>query len=797
MAASSTVRKSYNKVGAGSTIKQTTTTTTTKQSTIKRSPPRASASAAGSRFGGSSERVKATYTAQPARRSVERTEYTPEHLDLRQYYTAPQVRLISETESFGIFPEKYDTIKQNVRVELNGKCEDIANQTQTNNDALGRSIADRVEDSNKVDSTLDTIQSNRERSIKETRWNTLEILDTLAHKNEGLDSLHEAHSNLTAKQNEFLTKEHQLNNIRHGNSLISAILARGTDLNTDREQLYSKFNEILTKDLEGQRSEVLKLLKETEDESKEVYKSGEVDKISSDIAHAIKTTAVEEIRKRENQHDKNNRDTSRINDQNNEILGKIRTADQKIDKLGKHVDQQKENLAKKEQDLAAIRERIKTERLGLVQDEQRNADLEKKLQEMKNRLRFFEQEKLYLQTESNIANTRVNIDEQLVGERDKAMVDWMKDRLDDERNKKAQLEDKMNQCYSFETKDIIDLFKNEKQAQGEQRQDFIHSLREELAQKLENEKVIEENVTAAGAELKKTKGTAKSAPVFEADHNVDHDKLYTDLKEATLDNLDKNQSLATYKKDIKELEVKILLIEDDINNIRSQCQDLESSLEITTKEYPVLEVDESELDGLRAELEAKRRQLSELEAQQKELELLIGQKEKEYRTIKIHRSQRFTIREEGESDEESKVVTKTTTSYMSSSKQEMSPSDKRKSRLSQSPTITRDIENVMKEVYYGRPGPKIRKTDDGTFIYGTREFVVTKERGKLFARDFEGEDSSKMELEDYLRIHEKIERQTALKTNLQYLNDDIGSEDEEMAEVGEEFDGDDDRRFNM
>lgn len=167
---------------------------------------------------------------------------------------------------------------------------------------------------------------------------------------------------------------------------------------------------------------------------------------------------------------------------------------------------------------------------------------------------------------------------------------------------------------------------------------------------------------------------------------------------------------------------------------------------------------------------------------------MLSEKQREYRNVKIYRSQRFTIREEGEENEEMKIVSNTMTSYQSPSRFEMPVSDDRKTRLSKSPAVTREIENVMKEVYYGRPGPKIRKTDDGTFIYGTREFVVFKEKGKLYARDFEADDDMKMELEEYLKFHEAAERQTALRTNLQYLNDDIGSEDEEMAEVGEEYD---------
>ena len=66
------------------------------------------------------------------------------------------------------------------------------------------------------------------------------------------------------------------------------------------------------------------------------------------------------------------------------------------------------------------------ERQGLVQDENRNADLEKKLQEMKNRLRFYEQEKSYLITEKNINNTKMNVQEQLLGEKDKVMIYWLK-----------------------------------------------------------------------------------------------------------------------------------------------------------------------------------------------------------------------------------------------------------------------------------------------------------------------------------------------------------------------------------
>ena len=47
------------------------------------------------------------------------------------------------------------------------------------------------------------------------------------------------------------------------------------------------------------------------------------------------------------------------------------------------------------------------------------------------------------------------------------MTEWMMDTIKDEMSKKATLEDKMNQCYSFESKYIIDLLKKEKQLHGE------------------------------------------------------------------------------------------------------------------------------------------------------------------------------------------------------------------------------------------------------------------------------------------------------------------------------------------
>ena len=431
----STVRKSYSKIGSGA-IRQS-------------SPKRPSGGSASGLFSSTLKQpsVRSSYSAQPAptRRVTERSEYKAEHLDLRQYHAATQSRFISETESYGIFPEKYEAIKDGLRQELDLRCVDISNQTKAQIEGFEKNINGFSEDSRQVSTNIDSIEQTREREIKQTRLSILETLDNISNKNEGLDRLQHAQSSLTDKQNEYLKQEYQLSNLSHGNTLINSILAKGTDLNTEREQLYSKFNEVLTKDLEGQKAEVLRLLKETEDESGEVYRSADVDVILGEISQAIKTTAVDEVKKRENQQSKNERDLNRLTDQNNDLLHKIQATDQNTEKLGKHIEQQKQDIAKKEADLASIREQIRNERMGLVQDENKNADLEKHLQEMKNRLRFFEQEKLHLITESNIAVTKLNIDNQLLGERDKAMGDWMKDRLQDENDKKQQLEEKMDQ----------------------------------------------------------------------------------------------------------------------------------------------------------------------------------------------------------------------------------------------------------------------------------------------------------------------------------------------------------------
>lgn len=697
-------------------------------------------------------------------------------------------------------PRVIDSLtQQKINDDLRRLCGDLNDQNKTHINHLDKNVDGLKEVSRQIESTIDEIEQVRNRDIKNVRSTTIETLESLVHKSEGLASLHEAQARLTAKQNDFLQKDHHLNNLRHGNSLLNTILNKATDLNTDREQLYSKFNEILSKDLEDQRTEVLQLLEVTERDSKEVYKSADIDRALSEIAHAIKTTAVEEIRKREGLQDKFTREQARAKEQRDDLLNKVKAADDNINKLKGHIGKQQKDVADKEAQLKKIRDDIVKERQGLVQDENRNADLEKRLQELKNRLRFYEQEKLYLLTEKNINNTKVNIQEQLLGERDKAMIEWMSDRIQDEKDKKAQLEEKMNQCYSFETKDIIDLFKKEKKLQGEQRDEFINSLRDELNQKLENEKVIKGNADAASDELKKLRKNAKKAPDADGDLNIDHEKLYGDLKEVTLDNLDKNQTLATSKKDVKELEVKIMLIEDDINGLQKQCQELEDFLNVPPKVYPVLEVDESELIRLRKELRNKQEELQALEVEKTKLNRNIADSEREYKNIKIFRSQRFTIREEGEQHEEVKAspMKSPVQQAYTPKRVEMSPADVRKSRLQASPTVTREIENAMKETYYGRPGPKIRKTDDGTFIYGTREFVVWKEGKKLYAKDFEADNNEKEELENYLRIHEIKERQNALKTNLKYLNDDIGSEDDEMAEVGEEFESKDTNRYGF
>jgi hypothetical protein len=755
-----------------------------KTSAVRRSPPRATSLKGSQRQTRSppSAGMKASSSAvtanaiskQSQRRSAPRAEYRPRVID--------------------------EATQQRINDDLRRICGDLNDQNKTHTNHLDKNVDGLKEVSRQIEVTIDEVEQVRSRDIQNVRTTTIETLDNLVHKSEGLSSLFEAQSRLTKKQNDFLQKEHHLSNLKHGNSLLNTILNKAIDLNTNREQLYSKFNEILTKDLEDQRTEVLQLLQETEKDSKEVYKSADIDRALSEISHAIKTTAVEEIRKREGLLDKFQREQNRAKEQRDDLISKTKAADENIKKLQGHIGKQQKDVTDKEANLQRIRDDIVKERQGLVQDENRNADLEKKLQELKNRLRFYEQEKLYLLTEKNINSTKVNIQEQLLGERDKAMIEWMSDRIQDETDKKAQLEDKMNQCYSFETKDIIDLFKKEKKLQGEQRDEFITSLRDELTQKLENETVIKGNVDAASDELKKLRKNAKKSPEADGDLNIDHEKLYGDLKEVTLDNLDKNQTLATSKKDVKELEVKIMLIGDDISGLQAQCQELEDFLNIPEKVYSVLEVDESELNRLRKELRTKQEELQALEADKAKLNKNIADSEREYRNIKVYRSQRYTIREEGEEHEEVKAspkkISELATEYRHQ-KVNMSPVDIRNNRLSGSPTVTREIENIMKEEYYGRAGPKIRKTDDNTFIYGTREFVVWKEGSKLYAKDFEADNDEKEELEKYLKIHELRERQNALKTNLQYLNDDIGSEDDEMAEVGEEFEAKDAHRYGF
>ena len=768
-----------------------TTTTTTRKAyskfsgASKRSPPRASAlkgsqrvtrSPPSSQSSAARKQGVATLSGvsrSQQRRTVQRVEYKPKPIDIQS--------------------------QQQIDSELKKLCGDLNDQSKSHINLLDQNVEGLKEVSRQIESTIDEIEQVRQRDIKSVRENTIDKLELLVQRSEGLAQLHQAQSSLTAKQNEFLEKEHQLNNLRHGNSLLSTILNKATELNGDRDQLYSKFNEILSKDLEEQRTEVLKILKETEDEAKEVYKSVDIDRALSEIARAIKTTAVDEIRKREGLQEKYQREQLRAKELKEELERKIKKADEDARRLNKHIDQQNKDVSAKEETLKNIRDSIIKERQGLVQDENRNADLEKKLQEMKNRIRFYEQEKLYLITEKNINNTKVNIQEQLLGERDKAMMDWMKNKIQEDKDKKAALEDKMNQCYSFETKEVIDLFKKEKQLQGGQREEFINSLRDELDQKLDNEKVIKGHVDTATNELKNLrKGTKKASLPFEEDLNIDHEKLYGDLKEVTLDNLDKNQSLATGKKDVKELEVKILLIQDDINNLQNSCKELEDFVDNNQpKVYPVLKIDDSELERLRRELRAKQKELKELEDQRVDLTNKIKESEWEYKNIKTFTSRRFIMKEIGEDGEEIKTSSPPPAKSAFYSPQRQDPEEIRRTRLSQNPTVTREVENVMKEVYYGRPGPKIRKTEDGTFIYGTREFVVWKEKGTLYARDLEGDNNEKEELENYLKIHEIKERETAIRTNLDFLNEDIGSEDEDMAEVGEEFESKDSTRYGF
>jgi len=90
--------------------------------------------------------------------------------------------------------------------------------------------------------------------------------------------------------------------------LLSIILSKGIELNGGRDQLYSKFNEFFSKDLEDQRTEMLKILKETEYETKEVYKIVDIDRGLSELGRAIKTTAIDEIHKREGLQEKYQRE---------------------------------------------------------------------------------------------------------------------------------------------------------------------------------------------------------------------------------------------------------------------------------------------------------------------------------------------------------------------------------------------------------------------------------------------------------------------------------------------------------
>lgn len=404
----------------------------TKTSPVKKSPPRASA------LKSSSGRVGRSPTA--ASSSVKASASSSATFSRSMQKRAPPKAEFKPKEINSELQKKIDE-------DLNRICGEMNEHNKTHINHLDKNVEGLKEVSRQIESTLDEIEQVRQRDIKNVRANTIETLDALIYKSEGLSQLQDAHALLTEKQNLFFEKEHQLNSLRHGNSLLNTILSKATNLNGEREQLYNKFNEILSKDLEEQRSEVLKILKETEEESKEVYKSSEIDRALSDIAKAIKNTAVDEIKKRENLQDKYKRELDRARDQKKELQDKIKSTDDNIRGLKDHITGQKKGIADKDKQLKEVREKIVKERQGLVQDENRNADLEKRLQEMRNRLRFYEQEKLYLLTEKNISSTKVNIEEQLLRERDNAMMDWMRDRIGDEKDKKKMLEDKMNQCY--------------------------------------------------------------------------------------------------------------------------------------------------------------------------------------------------------------------------------------------------------------------------------------------------------------------------------------------------------------
>ena len=178
--------------------------------------------------------------------------------------------------------------------------------------------------------------------------------------------------------------------------------------------------------------------------------------------------------------------------------------------------------------------------------------------------------------------------------------------------------------------------------------------------------------------------------------------------------------------------------------------------------------------------------MKELEDQRAELGKKIKESEWKYKNIKIFTSRRFIIKE---IDKEIKTSSPTPakSAFYSPQRLNLDPEEIRKTRLSHSPTTTRKVENVLKEVHYGRRGPKIRKTEDGTFIYETRELVVWKEKGTLYARDLEEENTQKEELENYLKIHEIKERETTIKRILISLTTILVQKMKKWRKLGGEF----------
>jgi len=118
------------------------------------------------------------------------------------------------------------------------------------------------------------------------------------------------------------------------------------------------------------------------------------------------------------------------------------------------------------------------------------------------------------------------------------------------------------------------------------------------------------------------------------------------------------------------------------------------------------------------------------------------------------------------------------------------------------PQIPEEVVSQVEETYFGRPGPKIHHGQHGrSFKYGTREFVVTERRGKLYAKDVPTKkDYSTISeplaltedyilLDQYLERYEEEERKRCMAINLELLNDEgLDSSEDEVGDVAEEFD---------